>query len=273
MSCTTIMVYVEAEGHATRARADFGGPGTQIQREADRDFGASNATTNHRQWNRRDRIARCQHSRDQGEARRESEMVQLVAGADRPKLLWRPVIDFPVDAVAREARSADLIVIGPSPRTGDAYVSLDPGEAILRLGRPALFVPGNVSVLRAEHVVIAWKDVREARSAVQDALPLLHEAARVTVAEICEAGDEERTQARLDDVAAYLAQHGIKGGPRVILHREGFDADQLITLAQEEGADLLVTGAYGHSRLGEWVFGGVTRDLLAHSPICCLMSH
>jgi nucleotide-binding universal stress UspA family protein len=47
----------------------------------------------------------------------------------------------------------------------------------------------------------------------------------------------------------------------------------LIQLAQDEHADLLVTGAYGHSRLGEWIFGGVTRDLLATSPICCLMSH
>jgi nucleotide-binding universal stress UspA family protein len=46
----------------------------------------------------------------------------------------------------------------------------------------------------------------------------------------------------------------------------------LIRIAQEERADLLVTGAYGHSRLGEWIFGGMTRELLATSPICCLMS-
>ena len=203
----------------------------------------------------------------------KAKWFHLVAGADRPKLLWRPFVDFPLDALAREARSADLAVIGPMRVPGDAYGWLDPGEAILRLGRPALFVPGNVSTLRAEHVVIAWKDVREARRAVQDALPLLHEAARVTVAEICEPGDEERAQARLDDVAAYLARHRINGGLRVIMHREGSGASQLIKLAEEEGADLLVTGAYGHSRLGEWVFGGVTRDLLASSPICCLMSH
>jgi nucleotide-binding universal stress UspA family protein len=50
-------------------------------------------------------------------------------------------------------------------------------------------------------------------------------------------------------------------------------ADQIIGLALDEGADLLVTGAYGHSRLNEWVFGGMTRDLLTSSPICCLMSH
>jgi nucleotide-binding universal stress UspA family protein len=58
----------------------------------------------------------------------------------------------------------------------------------------------------------------------------------------------------------------------VILHQEGLPAAQLIRLAQDEGADLLVAGAYGHSRLGEWIFGGMTRDLLATSPFCCLMS-
>ena len=203
----------------------------------------------------------------------KAKWFQLVVGSDHPKLSWRRFVDFPLNALPREARSADLVVIGAMRVPGDAYGSLDPGEAILRLGRPALFVPGDVDALRAEHVVIAWKDVREARRAVQDALPLLHEAARVTIAEICGPGDEKRTLERLGDVASYLARHRIKGGPQVILHREGSGAAQLIKVAREEGADLLVTGAYGHSRLGEWVFGGVTRDLLAHSPICCLMSH
>ena len=59
----------------------------------------------------------------------------------------------------------------------------------------------------------------------------------------------------------------------VIIHQEGSGAAQLVRLAQDEGADLIVAGAYGHSRLGEWMSGGMTRDLLATSPICCLMSH
>jgi nucleotide-binding universal stress UspA family protein len=77
----------------------------------------------------------------------------------------------------------------------------------------------------------------------------------------------------MDDVARYLERHRISGGPRVILHQNGSGAAALIRVAAEEGADLLVAGAYGHTRLGEWMFGGVTRDLLATSPICCLMSH
>ena len=56
-----------------------------------------------------------------------------------------------------------------------------------------------------------------------------------------------------------------------MVRQEGSGAAQLIEIAQEERADL--TGAYGHSSLGEWVFGGMTRELLSRSPICCLMSH
>jgi nucleotide-binding universal stress UspA family protein len=71
----------------------------------------------------------------------------------------------------------------------------------------------------------------------------------------------------------YFTRHRINANPRVVLLQQGSGAAELIKFAQEDGADLLVTGAYGHSRLGEWIFGGVTRDLLGTSPICCLMSH
>ena len=131
----------------------------------------------------------------------------------------------------------------------------------------------QIGALRGEHVVIGWRDSREARRAVRDALPFLHEATRVTVVEICESGEEAAAQEHIDDVARYLSRHRIGGGPRVVIHQEGSGAAQLIRLAQNEGADLIVTGAYGHSRLGEWMFGGMTRDLLATSPFCCLMSH
>jgi nucleotide-binding universal stress UspA family protein len=196
-----------------------------------------------------------------------------LAGADRRKLEWRSLLDLPVDALAREARCADLIVIRRARRSTDAYGTLDPGGAVLKVGRPVLVVPDEIDTLRGEHVVIGWNDRREARRAVQDALPFLHEAERVTIVEICDHGEEDAAQRRMDDLARYLARHRISGGPRIILHQHGSGAAALIKLAQEEGADLLVTGAYGHSRLGEWIFGGVTRDLLATSPISCLMSH
>jgi nucleotide-binding universal stress UspA family protein len=195
-----------------------------------------------------------------------------IAGADQRKVEWRSVLDFPNQALAREARSADLIVIGRMKAPGGAYNSLDPGGAILKMGRPTLVAAERVSSLRAEHVLIGWKDTREARRAVQDALPFLREASCVTIVEACRRGEEKTALARLDDVVHYLMRHQIECVAKA-LQQEGSGATQLIRMAQDERADLLVTGAYGHSRLGEWIFGGITRDLLAKSPICCLMSH
>jgi nucleotide-binding universal stress UspA family protein len=196
-----------------------------------------------------------------------------IAGTVHRNLEWRSVLDFPTGALAREARIADLVVIGQHAPLGDVYSSVDPGEMILKAGRPTLVVPEGVSVLRADRIVIGWKDTREARCAVRDALPFFREATRVTIVEICAPGEEGAAQEHMDEVVRYLNRHRIIGGPRVILHRDRSGAALLIRLAQEEGADLLVTGAYGHSRLGEWIFGGVTHELLATSPICCLMSH
>jgi len=196
-----------------------------------------------------------------------------IAGGDHRRLDWHAALDFPAEALARAARSADLVIIGQVKAPGNAYRALDPGEAILKMGRPTLVVPEGVNSLSAEHIVIGWKDTREARRAVRDALPFLQEATRVTIVEACKPGDEKTALGRLDDVARYLSYHRIKGGPKVMLEQKGSGAQQLIRIAQEERADLLVTGAYGHSRLGEWIFGGMTRELLAASPFCCLMSH
>lgn len=196
-----------------------------------------------------------------------------VAGADRPKLEWQPVLDYPSDALPRAARGADLVVIGQKGSAGDPYGSLDSAEAIIEMGRPTLVVPDGVNSLRAEHVMIGWKETREARRAIKDALPFLHEAARVTVAEVCEQGEERAAREHLNDVVRYLAKHRIKAEARTLFAEGESGADYLVKLAREEGSDLLVTGAYGHSRLGEGIFGGMTRDLLATSPICCLMSH
>jgi len=197
---------------------------------------------------------------------------QHIAGGERRKLDWRCALELPNEMITGHARCADLVVIGQRAR-GSIDGSLDVSSAILRMGHPTLVVPERIASVQAEHVVIGWKDTREARRAVQDALPFLHEAARVTIFEACGPDEEKSALERLDDVARYLAMHRIKSGPMVMVQKEGSGAAQLIQVAKDEKADLLVTGAYGHSRLGEWIFGGMTRDLLATSPICCLMSH
>jgi nucleotide-binding universal stress UspA family protein len=204
---------------------------------------------------------------------RQGDLFRRIAGADRHKLEWRAILDFPAEALARAARIADLVIIGQSKAPVSVHRRLNPGQAVLTAGRPTLVVPDGVSALRAEHVVIGWKDSREARRAVRDALPFLQRATRVTIVEACPLGEDQTALARLDDVARYLSYHRVETGSRVMLEQRGSGAEQLIRIAQEDGADLPVTGAYGHSRLGEWMFGGMTWELLATSPICCLMSH
>jgi hypothetical protein len=106
-----------------------------------------------------------------------------IAGGDHRRLDWDAALDFPDEALARAARSADLVIIGQVKAPGGSYGALDPGKAILKMGRPTLVVPEGVSLLRAEHLVIGWKDTREARRAVRDALPFLQQATRVTIVE------------------------------------------------------------------------------------------
>ena len=186
---------------------------------------------------------------------------------------WRSSVDLPETYVVAEARSADLVIVGQSREPADICRSLDPGTAILKTGRPLLVVPAGVDTLKAERIVIGWKDSREARRAVQDSLPLLHEAKSVTIVEVCGDGAETAGRRRVDDVAQYLAHHRIAAGTVTAAAAAGPIADQLVELAKADGADLIVAGGYGHSRLGEWIFGGVTRDLLKSSPVCCFFAN
>lgn len=197
-----------------------------------------------------------------------------IVGADRPDVEWRTALDFPAEALKRECRAADLVILGQQAQgRHDNHRSLYPGEVLLKLGRPALLVPPGIASLRAEHVVLGWKDAREARRAALDAIPFLRAAKRVSVVEVCARDDERNALARTKDVVSYLGRHGISADPRPIVHRDRSDADHLVQFAVNEEADLLVAGAYGHSRVGEWIFGGMTRSILASCPFCCLMSH
>jgi len=198
---------------------------------------------------------------------------RAAAGEEGPKLEWRSAIDLPDTFLVSEARSADLVIVGRAPSPMDICRYLDPGAAVLRMGRPMLVVPPGIDRLMAERVLIGWKDSREARRALQDALPVLREAKSVAVVEVCDEGMEAFAQRHVEDVAHYLRRHRISVGSTMAGAAKQGIADHLIDLARVEGADLIVTGAYGHSRLGEWIFGGVTRELLASSPVCCLMSN
>jgi nucleotide-binding universal stress UspA family protein len=181
---------------------------------------------------------------------------------------------LPNDAVAHEARAADLLVIGREPSSDDPFVSLNPGTVILRTGRPVLAVPRSAHELKAKKILIAWQDSREARRAVRDSLPFLAQADEILLTQVCEQDESELARASVRDVSHYLARHRIGASAGIMLKASGESVtDELLRVAARENIDLIVCGAYGHSRLGEWVFGGVTRDLLNRSPVSCLFSH
>ena len=190
-------------------------------------------------------------------------------------LEWRSTVMFTLlsDYLAREARSADLVITGiASGDLFDSSRSVNTGDLVMRAGRPVLVVPAAAGKVKLDRVVVGWKDTREARRAVSDALPLLKGASHVAVVEI--AVEEELAAARtqIEDVAGWLNRHGIKA-ECLTSPSTGDDATALYAMAQDQGADVIVAGAYGHSRLREWALGGVTRDLLLRANWCSLLSH
>jgi nucleotide-binding universal stress UspA family protein len=190
------------------------------------------------------------------------------AAGSRNPVEWRQALVSPTAYALEQARAADLIVAArPGGDSSSDPMEIDGGDLVMDAGRPVLFVPPQTDDLAARRIVIGWKDSREARRAVWDSLPFLKSAEDVFVV------STESLSDSLDDVRAYLASHGVRAHALTRPNPHGSAGDELIAVARLEGADLIVSGAYGQSRAREWAFGGATRDLLHHSPLCCLMAH
>ena len=187
---------------------------------------------------------------------------------------WLSGIDSPTPALAAASRAADVIVVGGAPRHPTTpYRDVDAAALAMQAGRPVLVAPPTAPELLARRVVLAWKDTREARRALSDSLPFLMAAEGVLVFEICAKDSAADAQIRTDDVAKALSRKGVAASAKVVVHGHEAVGQRILQEARAYGADLVVLGCYGHSRLGEWVFGGVTRDLLAQDDIYMLLSH
>jgi nucleotide-binding universal stress UspA family protein len=187
--------------------------------------------------------------------------------------VWVSTVASPVAALVAASRAADLIVAGGAPRRGaDPSYDASPAELAMRAGVPVLVVPSGGAAFLGRSVLVAWKDTREARRAVADALPFLESATAVEVVEICEAGGAGDSRIRTEDVAAALRRRGVAATAKVVVHHPA-TGEAIAREARAFGADLIVLGCYGHSRLGEWMSGGVTRDLLAQDAFYRLLSH
>ncbi len=189
---------------------------------------------------------------------------------------WRQAEGMTAELVALHARYVDLAVIGQDDPDGDSpHAGAVVEQVLFSSGRPALVVPyaGEFQTL-GRRVLIGWNASREAARAVHDALPLLTTADVVTVLSVNPSrGRGAHGDRPGADIALHLARHGIKVQVEQSIAPDIGDADVLLNHTSEMGADLIVIGAYGHSRLREMVLGGVTRTLLRQMTVPVLMAH
>jgi nucleotide-binding universal stress UspA family protein len=217
---------------------------------------------------------------DQGRATIKNRMAELESefrAAMRNRVAeveWRCAEDFPSRYIVQQARACDILVVGEATRSAvsDPFVQVSPSDLVMQAGRPLLVVPDSCNWLDLRSVLIAWKDTAEARRAVADALPLLRKAPDVTVVEVVEEqANRAAALSRIGDVAAWLSRHGVSAS-ELVPDECGEAGLQLERIASEIGAAVVVAGAYGHSRLREWILGGVTRRLINPSNRCSLLS-
>jgi nucleotide-binding universal stress UspA family protein len=175
------------------------------------------------------------------------------------------------------ARHADLVVVGQHDGgKDDGSVPDDLAESVvLGGGRPVLVVPyaGEFKKL-GERVLVAWNGSRESVRAVNDAIPLLTDAKRVNVLAL-NPSDGGRIHGDLPsaDICLHLSRHGIRAEAQTLSARDIDAGDMFLSVVADDGADLLVMGAYGQARLRELVLGGATRQILKQMTVPVLMSH
>ncbi|MGA7986692.1 MAG: universal stress protein [Burkholderiales bacterium] len=192
------------------------------------------------------------------------------------KCEWRSSSADALDAVTLHARYADLVLIGQDDGSGTDGLARDFAQhLLLAAGRPVLLVPyARDKRAPGNKVLVAWNASQEATRALTDALPLLRGAKQVQVAAF-NAGRKGGMHGDVPgaDIGLYLSRHGVKV---TVSQYQADDVDvgnQLLSRAADLDSDLIVMGAYGHSRISELILGGVTRTLLESMTVPVLMSH
>lgn len=180
------------------------------------------------------------------------------------------------DIIAYEGRMSDIIIIG---RGGsgepDAVYDANVGAALFNTGRPVILLPSRGAISPSPEyrtIVLAWNGSMESARAMYNAFPLLERAEKVYVLQVQASGAKHDLEAE-SALMNYLQAHGVQPTPIVVAQGRNSPAESLLMRAKELKADMLVMGAYGHSRLREMVLGGITRHMLEKADIPLLLSH
>ena len=182
--------------------------------------------------------------------------------------------DEPLEATLCQARLADLVVMG-RPRGADRNPAQGLFEKLaLFSGTPCLLAPGSVrSPVEFKRVLLAWNGGREAKRALDDGLEFLRCATSAAVVIVEDSSVEWIDRAAEKALLDHLMRHGVRAELKRVQRGRGRDGRALLDTCDLFGADLLIMGAYSHSRAAEIVLGGATRTMLTHAPIPVLMSH
>jgi nucleotide-binding universal stress UspA family protein len=176
------------------------------------------------------------------------------------------------EVIGLHARYTDLVVLGQPDESGE-FESQIAEDVVLSSGRPALVVRYiGAGKTMGERVMVAWDAGREATRAVHDALPILERARSVVVLVVNPHRGNHGAEPGAD-IALHLARHGVEVEAQHLEAKGLSVADALLSRLADQGIDLLVMGAYGHSRLRELVLGGVTRQIFREMTVPVLMSH
>jgi nucleotide-binding universal stress UspA family protein len=178
------------------------------------------------------------------------------------------------ERIGVHARYTDLAVIGQiSSDNYDGQTPRDlPAVAAMTAGRPVLSIPfAGSHAMTFKRVMLCWNGSREATRALHDAISLLAPATHIDVACFDASDRDDRDPGA--DIAAHIAHHGFKADAHRMVSGELNTVDAILSASSDLGSDLIVMGAYGHTRIREIAMGGVTRGMMEHMPVPVLMSH
>jgi nucleotide-binding universal stress UspA family protein len=191
-------------------------------------------------------------------------------GSGQVTATWRERTGAEDKTIAGEARLRDLVILSATGEDGDSVRDGAIEKAIFDSGRPLLLTPRDAGLKKVGRAAVFWNGGTQAARAVAAALPLLHEADAVDVMWVDEDVEDDFILTGLID---YLAWHGISASVKRFKPDERLIGELLMDEAVSGGADVVVMGGYSHSRLREFILGGVTQHMLDESPLPALIAH
>ena len=215
---------------------------------------------------------------EQENAEKSGKIFQEFVNAQSIHGEWRSEQGPIGQVVSRHARYADLTILGKGSLDDPKHYP-DPflaEDVVMESGRPVLVVPnaGHFDGF-GKRILVCWNASRESVRAVNDAMPLLQAADKVTILAVNP--DKTRNGDHGDipsaDIALYLARHGVKAEAASTQTDQSDIGEIILSRAFDVDADMIVAGAYGHSRTKEWILGGVTKTLLHETTVPAFMSH